>query len=82
MQEQDGYDAVEWAAKLPGSNGRVGVIGGSNPGLNAWYAAIAAPPHLATIAGGFCMTEPIRRSCGCRLFLGEQSTNCQAAHAR
>ena len=27
MQEQDGYDAVEWAAALPGSNGKVGMIG-------------------------------------------------------
>lgn len=43
MQDQDGYDAVEWAAKLPGSNGKVGMIGGSDPGLLAWYAAIAAP---------------------------------------
>ena len=42
MQEQDGYDAVEWAAALPGSNGKVGMIGHSNPGLYAWYAAIAA----------------------------------------
>ena len=24
---QDGYDAVEWAAKLPGANGKVGMIG-------------------------------------------------------
>ena len=52
MQEQDGYDAVEWAANLPGSNGKVGMIGRSNPGLYAWYAAIAAPPHLAAIAPG------------------------------
>src|ERR1041385_6537591 len=60
MQEQDGYDAVEWAAKLPGSNGKVGVIGGSNPGLNAWYAAIAAPPHLATIAPTVATADPLR----------------------
>src|SRR4030095_4792356 len=40
MQEQDGYDAVEWAAALLGSNGKVGMIGGSNPGLYAWYASI------------------------------------------
>ena len=47
MQEQDGYDAVEWAAALPGSNGKVGMIGRSNPGLYAWYAAIAptSPPR-------------------------------------
>ena len=60
MQEQDGYDAVEWAAKLPGSNGKVGVIGGSNPGLNAWYAAIAAPPHLVTIAPTVATADPLR----------------------
>jgi len=60
MQEQDGYDAVEWAAQLPGSNGRVGMIGRSNPGLYAWYAAIAAPPHLAAIAPVVATADPIR----------------------
>src|SRR6202011_4107767 len=44
MQEEDGYDAVELAANLPGSNGKVGIIGGSDPGLLACYAAIAPPP--------------------------------------
>jgi uncharacterized protein len=60
MQEQDGYDAVEWAAALPGSNGKVGVIGASNPGLYAWYAAIAHPPHLATIAPTVATADPLR----------------------
>jgi putative CocE/NonD family hydrolase len=60
MQEQDGYDAVEWAAALPGSNGKVGMIGRSNPGLYAWYAAIAAPPHLAAIAPVVATADPIR----------------------
>lgn len=60
MQEQDGYDAVEWAAKLPGSNGKVGMIGRSNPGLYAWYAAIAQPPHLATIAPVVATADPVR----------------------
>ena len=60
MQEQDGYDAVEWAAALPGSNGRVGMIGRSNPGLYAWYAAIAAPPHLTAIAPVVATADPIR----------------------
>jgi hypothetical protein len=59
-QEEDGYDAVEWAAALPGSNGRVGMIGRSNPGLYAWYAAIAAPPHLAAIAPAVATADPIR----------------------
>jgi putative CocE/NonD family hydrolase len=60
MQESDGYDAVEWAAKLPGANGKVGMIGRSNPGLYAWYAAIAAPPHLAAIAPGVATADPLR----------------------
>jgi putative CocE/NonD family hydrolase len=59
MQDQDGYDAVEWAAKLPGSNAKVGMIGGSDPGLLAWYAAIAAPPHLVTIAP-VATADPLR----------------------
>jgi len=60
MQEQDGYDAVEWAAALPGSNAKVGMIGRSNPGLYAWYAAIAQPPHLATIAPAVATADPLR----------------------
>ena len=60
LQERDGYDAVEWAAKLPGANGKVGMIGRSNPGLYAWYAAIAAPPHLAAIAPAVATADPLR----------------------
>ena len=60
MQEQDGYDAVEWAAALPGSNGRVGMVGRSNPGLYTWYAAIAQPPHLTTIAPVVATADPLR----------------------
>lgn len=59
-QIEDGYDAVEWAARLPGSNGKVGMIGGSNPGLYAWYAAIGRPPHLAAIAPTVATADPIR----------------------
>lgn len=45
----DGYDAVEWAAKLPGSNGKVGMYGSSYVGAVQWLAAEAHPPHLVTI---------------------------------
>jgi hypothetical protein len=48
-QDSDGYDAVEWAAALPGSNGKVGMIGGSYEGWTQWYAAVMQPPHLAAI---------------------------------
>jgi uncharacterized protein len=45
----DGYDAVEWAAALPFSNGKVGMTGGSYVGATQMLAAIAHPPHLAGI---------------------------------
>ncbi|MFI7666951.1 CocE/NonD family hydrolase [Nocardia sp. NPDC049526] len=45
----DGYDTVEWAAQLPGSNGKVGMYGSSYVGATQWLAAIETPPHLTTI---------------------------------
>ncbi|HEY0574515.1 MAG TPA: CocE/NonD family hydrolase [Pseudonocardia sp.] len=47
--QNDGYDSVEWAARLPGSNGKVGMYGSSYVGATQWLAAEAAPPHLVTI---------------------------------
>lgn len=46
----DGYDTVEWAARLPGSNGKVGMYGSSYVGATQWLAATAAPPSLKAIA--------------------------------
>src|SRR6202453_1419223 len=48
-ESDDGYDAVEWAAALPNSNGKVGMFGGSYVGATQMLAAIAHPPHLAGI---------------------------------
>jgi len=48
-ESADGYDAVEWAAALPGSNGKVGMFGGSYVGATQMLTAIAHPPHLAGI---------------------------------
>jgi hypothetical protein len=45
----DGYDTVEWAARLPGSNGKVGMYGSSYVGATQWLAATAAPPSLKAI---------------------------------
>ncbi len=45
----DGYDTVEWAAALPGSNGKVGMYGTSYVGATQWPVAIRTPPHLVTI---------------------------------
>ena len=57
---RDGYDAVEWAATLPGANGRVGMIGHSDEGRLAWYAAVSAPPHLAALAPSAATGDPWR----------------------
>jgi uncharacterized protein len=57
---RDGYDAVEWAASLPGANGKVGLIGHSDEGRLAWYAAVSAPPHLAAIAPSAATGDPWR----------------------
>jgi putative CocE/NonD family hydrolase len=48
-ESDDGYDAVEWAAALPNSNGKVGMFSGSYVGATQMLAAIAHPPHLAGI---------------------------------
>jgi predicted acyl esterase len=48
-ETQDGYDAVEWLAAQPWSNGRVGMWGISYGGFTAIQVALAHPPHLAAI---------------------------------
>jgi putative CocE/NonD family hydrolase len=47
---EDGYDTVEWAARLPGSTGKVGTFGGSYPGLYQWRLAPLRPPSLAAMS--------------------------------
>jgi uncharacterized protein len=49
-EQADGYDTVEWAAALPYSDGKVGMIGASYVGATQMLAAIAQPPHLTAIA--------------------------------
>jgi hypothetical protein len=57
QEVDDGYDAVEWAASLPGSSGKVGMYGFSYQGSTQWAAAAARPPHLAAIAPGMCAAD-------------------------
>lgn len=52
-ESEDGYDAVEWAAALPYSDGRVGMFGGSYVGATQMLAATAQPPHLSGICPSF-----------------------------
>lgn len=46
---EDGYDTVEWAASLPGSDGQVGMFGTSYFGYTQWQAAAMRPPSLKAI---------------------------------
>jgi len=48
-EDDDGYDTVEWAARLPRANGKVGMFGPSYLGFTQWMAAKAAPPALKAI---------------------------------
>jgi putative CocE/NonD family hydrolase len=49
-EQADGFDTVEWAAALPFSDGKVGMMGASYVGATQMLAAIAQPPHLVAIA--------------------------------
>jgi uncharacterized protein len=42
----DGYDTVEWAAMLTGSNGKVGTAGQSYHGATQYLLPHTCPPHL------------------------------------
>ncbi len=48
-EEYDGYDTVEWIAKQPWSNGKIGMTGVSYVGFVQWMAAVTQPPHLTCI---------------------------------
>lgn len=48
-ESQDGFDTVEWAAKLAYADGKVGMFGGSYVGATQMLAAMARPPHLVAI---------------------------------
>ncbi|SER13476.1 putative hydrolase, CocE/NonD family [Arthrobacter sp. OV608] len=54
----DGADTIAWAAELGGSNGRVGMLGGSYCGHTQWRAAIEQPPALKAITPLMTWAEP------------------------
>src|SRR4051812_8453013 len=46
----DGYDTVEWAAKLSGTTGKVGTLGQSYNAFLQWRLAPLRPPSLVAMA--------------------------------
>lgn len=57
-ESKDGYDSIEWLAKQPFSNGKIGMIGGSYVGWVQWWAASEHPPHLVTMIPNVSPPDP------------------------
>jgi len=55
---RDGYDTIEWAARQPWSNGRIGTFGLSYPGAVQWLAALESPPHLEAMVPAMTFSTP------------------------
>ncbi len=49
QEPEDGDDTLNWIAKQPWSNGKVGMTGGSYLGIVQWKVAIMNNPHLKAI---------------------------------
>ena len=67
---EDGYDTVEWAAGLPGSDGQVGTFGASYDGWVQWELATTRPPHLVCMLAGGIAANLLDRELGGVLRLG------------
>ncbi|KAH6950130.1 Alpha/Beta hydrolase protein [Fusarium avenaceum] len=47
---RNGYDAIEYLAKLPWCNGKISLVGNSWLAMVQWFIAAKKPPHLTCIA--------------------------------
>jgi putative CocE/NonD family hydrolase len=56
----DGAEAIEWAAKQPWSNGHLGMLGDSFPGITQLGVAALRPAHLDAIAPFQVTADPYR----------------------
>jgi uncharacterized protein len=56
----DGYDTIDWIAKQPWSNGRVGMWGESYYGFTTWAGAVSQHPALVAIAPGDITVNRLR----------------------
>jgi len=54
----DGYDTVEWAARQPWAQAKVGMYGGSYVGYTQWAAAATQPPTLKAIVPTITFCDP------------------------
>jgi putative CocE/NonD family hydrolase len=49
QEGRDGYDTLEWIARQPWSDGKIGMMGGSYLGIVQWKVAVLNNPHLKAI---------------------------------
>jgi putative CocE/NonD family hydrolase len=56
-EAEDVCDAIEWAARLPGADGRVATYGFSYAGLSQLLAADLRPPALVAISPAFTAAQ-------------------------
>jgi predicted acyl esterase len=59
-EAQDFYDAIEWAAAQPWSNGKVGLYGISYYAMSQYWGAGLNPPHLKAIVPWEGLADPYR----------------------
>src|SRR5207248_11273399 len=50
QEPKDGDDTLNWIARQPWSDGRIGMLGGSYLGIAQWKTALLNNPHLKAIA--------------------------------
>lgn len=58
----DGFDAIEWAAAQPWSNGRVGTLGASYLAMVQYAALVERPPHLEAVYAAVGPTDYYRQA--------------------
>ncbi|HEX4215574.1 MAG TPA: CocE/NonD family hydrolase [Candidatus Dormibacteraeota bacterium] len=57
-EREDGRDTVDWASRLPGADGGVGMYGGSYFGFTQWAAARDRPPALKAMVPTVTWADP------------------------
>jgi predicted acyl esterase len=61
-EQLDNVEMIEWIAKQPWSDGKVGGIGQSYFAFSQWLMAVNKPPHLTCIAPYDALCDPYRDS--------------------
>jgi putative CocE/NonD family hydrolase len=63
VEQQDGYDAIEWLAAQPWCDGNVAMFGTSYGGFTALQVALHRPPHLKAIVPMYATDDRYTDDC-------------------